>query len=325
MNRRVYEIVMPAPALLALWEATDMTSTRISDSLKGVSVTTTTPFTKDLSEIDTPALSGNLEYLVREGIGMVVPCGNTGEFYSLSEAEWKQVVEATVNAVSDKTVVMAGVGHSTTTAKKMMQQAESLGADGVMVMYPQHVFSSEEGLLNYVREILDAAGTLGVVLYKKGPLLSDTVLDSLVSHESLVGVKYAFGRIVDFARTVQTLGTSIVWSCGTAERFAPFFWLAGARGFTSGLANFAPKVSLSMYDALEEGNYRKAMELQALISELEFQREGQGAASNVPVIKAMMDHIGLAGGACRPPIHTLSRVEKELAIQAVTDWGLARL
>jgi 4-hydroxy-tetrahydrodipicolinate synthase len=302
-----------------------MKSTQILASLKGVSVTTTTPFTKDLSEIDKSALTANLKYIVREGIRMVVPCGNTGEFYSLSEAEWKQVVAATVDAVSGKAVVMAGVGHSTTTAKKMMRQAESLGAEGVMVMYPQHVFSSEEGLLYYVREILDAAGTLGVVLYKKGPLLSDTVLDSLIGHESLVGVKYAFGRIVDFARTVQTLGTSIVWSCGTAERFAPFFWLAGASGFTSGLANFAPEVSLSMYNALKEGNYKKAMELQALISELEFQREGRGTASNVPVIKAMMDHIGLSGGACRPPVHALSRVEKELAVQATTDWGLVRL
>ncbi|MHA2433608.1 MAG: dihydrodipicolinate synthase family protein, partial [Candidatus Thorarchaeota archaeon] len=240
-----------------------MAHTRIYSSLQGVSVTTTTPFTKNLSEVDTAALTGNVEFLMHEDIQMVVPCGNTGEFYSLSETEWKQVLETTINAAASKAVVMAGVGHSTTTAKKMMHQAESLGADGVMVMYPQHVFSSEEGLLNYVREILDAAGTLGVVLYKKGPLLSDTVMDSIIGHESLVGVKYAFGRIVDFARTVQTLGTPIVWSCGAAERFAPFFWLAGASGFTSGLANFAPKVSLSMYDALEQGNYKKAMEVQA--------------------------------------------------------------
>lgn len=324
MNRRVYEMVVPAAALFAPWEATDMMYTRVADSLKGVSATITTPFTKDLAEVDTNALTKNLEYLVREGIKMVVPCGNTGEFYSLSESEWKQVVEVTVNGVSGNAVVMAGVGLSMTAAKKMMQQAESLGADGVMVMYPQHVFSSEEGLLNYLREILDAAGSLGVVLYKKGPLLSDTVLDSIVGHERLVGVKYAFGRIVDFARTVQTLGNSIVWSCGTAERFAPFFWLAGARGFTSGLANFAPKVSLSMHEALEQGNYERAMELQTLISELEFQREGRGTANNVPVVKALMDHIGLVGGNCRPPIHPLSRNEKELAIQAIADWGLVR-
>ncbi len=317
--------MIPASESPALSEATDMTPTGIAGSLEGVSVTTTTPFTRDLSEIDVPSLTGNLEYLAREGIDMVVPCGNTGEFYSLSESEWKQVVEAAVNAVSGKATVMPGVGHSTTTAKKMIKQAESLGADGVMVMYPQHVFSSEEGLLNYVREILEAAGTLGVVLYKKGPLLSDTVLDSIIGHENLVGVKYAFGRIVDFARSVKTLGNSIVWSCGTAERFAPFFWLAGASGFTSGLANFAPVISLSMYDALRRGNYKKAMELQFQISELEFLREGRGTANNVPVIKVLMDHMGLAGGGCRPPIHPLSRVEKELAIQATSDWGLARL
>ncbi|MFX0045095.1 MAG: dihydrodipicolinate synthase family protein [Candidatus Hermodarchaeota archaeon] len=123
----------------------------------------------------------------------------------------------------------------------------------------------------------------------------------------------------------RKLGTPIVWSCCAAERFASFFWLAGASGFTSGLANFASKVSLSMFDALEQWNYTKAMELQALVSEFEFQREGRGTASNVPVIKALMNCIGFKGGDCRPPIHPLSRVEEELAIQGGTDWGLVRL
>ncbi|MFQ5834075.1 MAG: dihydrodipicolinate synthase family protein [Candidatus Thorarchaeota archaeon] len=300
-----------------------MKHNRLFDALQGVSVTTTTPFTKDLSSVDTSAVSTNLEYLVREGIKMVVPCGNTGEFYSLSETEWRQVLEATVETADGKMVVMPGVGHSTTTATTMIRQAEELGAEGVMVMYPQHVFSSEEGLLNYLRTILDSSGEMGVVLYKKGPLLSDNVLESIIGHESLVGVKYAFGRIVDFARTVQRMDKSIVWSCGTAERFAPFFWLAGASGFTSGLGNFAPKVSLSMLGALRREDYAEAMKLQELISPLEYLREGRGTANNVPVIKVMLDYIGLSGGNCRPPIHPLSRVEKELAIQATTDWGLS--
>ncbi len=301
-----------------------MKHTQLSDALQGVSVTTATPFMKNITSVDTSAVSSNLEYLVREGIQLVVPCGNTGEFYSLSETEWKQVLEATVETAAGKMIVIAGVGHSTTTATTMIRQAEELGADGVMLMYPQHVFSSEEGLLNYVRTILDAAGEMGVVLYKKGPLLTDNVLEIIIGHESLVGVKYAFGRIVDFARTVQTLGKSIVWSCGTAERFAPFFWLAGASGFTSGLGNFAPKVSLSMLDALRQEDYAEAMKLQGLISPLEYLREGRGTANNVPVIKVMLDHIGLTGGDCRPPIHPMSRVEKELAIQATADWGLSQ-
>jgi 4-hydroxy-tetrahydrodipicolinate synthase len=256
---------------------------------------------------------------------MVVPCGNTGEFYSLSESEWTDVVRTTIDSVGGKMVVMAGVGHSITTTVDMMSQAGNLGAEGVMVMYPQHVFSSEEGILNYYQQILDASEDIGVVLYKKGPLLSDAVLGKLIGHKNLVGVKYAFGRIVDFARTVQALGKSIVWSCGTAERFAPFFSLAGAQGFTTGLGNFAPFVSKGLLDALKKNDYNEAMRIQTKISALEYIREGRGAANNVPVIKALLDHVGLIGGSCRAPIHPLSNDERAAAVESTKDWNLKYL
>lgn len=297
----------------------------IKDALHGVSVTTATPFTDDLKNVDTDAIHRNLSFLEREGIGMVVPSGNTGEFYSLSEKEWAQVVKATVDAVGGRLVIMAGVGHSIGTAKSMIRQAESSGIDGVMIMYPQHVFSSEEGILRYYREILDSVKELDVVLYKKGPLLSDSVLAKLIGHEQLVGAKYAHGRIVDFAQTVQKLGHSIVWSCGTAERFAPFFWLAGAKGFTSGLANFAPAVSLGLMNALKDNDYQAAMRFQELISPLEFLREGRDKANNVPVVKSMMDYVGLSGGKCRPPLHDLNEEEKRAALLAIESWNLKRI
>ncbi len=301
-----------------------MSQGRLEQALHGVSVTTATPFTRDLSAIDTDGIRRNMEFLLKEGIRLVVPCGNTGEFYSLSEKEWLQVVKATLDASRGGMVVMPGVGHSITTAVDMVRQAESMGAQGVMVMYPQHVFSSEEGVLNYYRRILDASKGVDVVLYKKGPLLTDAVLKELMTYRNLVGIKYAFGRVVDFAYSVQMLGSSVIWSCGTAERFAPFYWLAGARAFTSGLANFAPRISLQMYHALVAGNYEEAMTIQALVTSLENLREGRGTANNVPVVKAVMDHLGLAGGECRPPIHSLNRTERKAAIDAVAEWALRK-
>lgn len=299
-----------------------MEHAKLRTALAGVSVTTATPFSKDLQNIDTDGITRNLEFLADEKVGMVIPCGNTGEFYSLSENEWTDVVQITIETAGEKMVVMAGVGNSIKTTVDMMNQAKNLGAEGVMVMYPQHVFSSEEGILHYYKQILESSEGIGVVLYKKGPLLSDKVLGKLIGHKNLVGVKYAFGRIVDFANTVQQLGKSIVWSCGTAERFAPFFWLAGAQGFTSGLGNFAPHVSRGMFDALKENDYDEAMRVQVMISALEFIREGRGAANNVPVIKALLDHVGLAGGPCRAPIHPLSEEERTLAIESAKLWDL---
>ncbi|MFW9787339.1 MAG: dihydrodipicolinate synthase family protein [Candidatus Thorarchaeota archaeon] len=293
---------------------------KFKNILSGFSVTTITPFTDDLSEVNCDAISTNIEFLTKCKVPLIIPNGNTGEFYSLSKNEWETVLRATVDASRNGSTVMSGIGHSTTTAKSQIETVRNFGVSAVMIHYPQHVFVSEEGLLGYYRTLLDAARNLNVVLYKKGPLLTDSMLEKLMKFENLVGVKYAFGRIVDFSRTVHKLGHRIVWSCGTAERFAPFFFLAGATAFTSGLCNFAPQVSKRMFDALKRGDFEEAMKVQKMITPLENLREGRGAANNVPIVKAAMDHVGLTGGFCRPPIHPISNEERQATIDVISTW-----
>jgi len=297
-----------------------MNHEKFREVLLGYSVTTTTPFSSDLSLIDTDAIFHNINFLMKNRVPLIIPNGNTGEFYSLSEDEWKTVLQTTVEASQGRATIMSGIGHSIKTAISQIDMVRALDIAAVMIMYPQHVFSSEEGLLGYYRTLLEAARELNVVLYKKGPLLSDDMLEKLIVYENLIGVKYAFGRIIDFSRTVYRLGNKIVWSCGTAERFAPFFWLAGARAFTSGLCNFAPHISKRMFDALKLGNYQEAMEVHRLITPFEDLREGRGTANNVPIVKAAMDHVGLKGGSCRPPIHQLSEQEKKETIAEISKW-----
>ncbi|TFG98810.1 dihydrodipicolinate synthase family protein, partial [Candidatus Thorarchaeota archaeon] len=71
-----------------------------------------------------------------------------------------------------------------------------------------------------------------------------------------------------------------------------------------------------------KGDYATAMEIQKMITPLEYLREGQDKANNVPVVKKAMDHVGLVGGNCRPPIHRLSDSEQESIIRSIQDWNL---
>ena len=297
-----------------------MDQEEFKEVLSGFSVTTTTPFSENLSKVDAEGITTNIEFLVKNDVPLIIPNGNTGEFYSLSEAEWKEVLHSTVEVVGTESTIMSGIGHSMTTVISQIGTVRDLGVPAVMVHYPQHVFISEEGLFNYYKEILEVAKGLNVVLYKKGPLLTDMMLQKLMKFDNLVGVKYAFGRIVDFSRTVHNLGHKIVWSCGTAERFAPFFFLAVAKAFTSGLCNFAPHITRRMYDALKKGNFEEVMKVQKMITPLEDLREGRGAANNVPIVKAAMDYVGLKGGLCRPPIHPLSDEERNATIDVISKW-----
>ncbi|MFW9806869.1 MAG: dihydrodipicolinate synthase family protein, partial [Candidatus Thorarchaeota archaeon] len=127
---------------------------KFKEILSGFSVTTITPFSDDLTQIDTDGLASNIRFLTKQKVPLIIPNGNTGEFYSLSEEEWFNVLQAAKEAVGENSILMTGIGHSIKTALSQVEKARNLDVPAAMVMYPQHVFSSEEGLLRYYRTIL---------------------------------------------------------------------------------------------------------------------------------------------------------------------------
>lgn len=290
----------------------------LSDALRDVAFTTTTPFGEDGESVLYDEVANNVEFLLDRGASLVVPCGNSGEYYSLSNDERVGVVEATAEAVGDEGTVLAGVGGSVRTALELARRYEDAGADGLMVMHPIHTYVHERGLVEYYRAIAEETD-LDVVLYVKGPEVGTEVLEELSTHGSVVGVKYAVNDVKAFSAAVSGVEGDLVWVNGLAERFAPAFALEGAEGFTTGIGNFAPEASLALHDALEREDWRRARELRDAIRPFEDLREepaGVGrlsSANNVPAVKDAMDRADLYGGPVRPPLVDLSAADEERA------------
>src|SRR5690606_4728328 len=85
-----------------------------------------------------------------------------------------------------------------------------------------------------------------------------------------VGIKYAVNEMHQFRRTVladraKAPGGRIEWLCGTAERYAPFYMLAGAPGYTTGAGNICPHLTLAMHAALFAGEWNEGLQLQQRI------------------------------------------------------------
>jgi 4-hydroxy-tetrahydrodipicolinate synthase len=283
---------------------------RFRSALTGVGVTPATPFTRDLSRPDLEALSENLAFLVGEGVGLLYVAGNTGEVASLSADEWTEVVET----VGDRAVVAVGIGHEYPVAIELARRAATLGVDGILAMPRQQPYVASDGLVDYWQSIIEHAG-LPAVVYSRGmPEPAD--LARLLDHELVVGCKYSNRDISGFASTVADDRSGVAWTCGIAERYAPFFHLAGAVGFTSGLANFAPRVALGMHAALTNGDWKQALELRSACVPIEEIRARRGDAYNVGAVKVGMDAVGLAGGGVRPP---LARLDPESAAEAAGE------
>ena len=115
----------------------------------------------------------------------------------------------------------------------------------------------------------------------------------------------------------------LVWSCGLAESFAPYFWLSGARGFTSGLATVAPQRSLALLAALRAGDFAGAMAIWQRLRPFEEMRARRANGLNVSVVKEALAQLGLCRPDVRPPITVLTEAERAEVKDILADLDVS--
>ncbi|WP_330340791.1 dihydrodipicolinate synthase family protein [Streptomyces sp. NBC_00557] len=282
-----------------------------------------TPFAEDGS-VDTGTLRALLRRLLDGGIRTLTPNGNTGEFYALTPEERRLVTETTVDEAGDRAAVLVGVGHDVPTAVASARHARDVGAGMVMVHQPVHPYVSAAGWVDYHRAIAEAVPELGVVPYVRNDRLPGARLAELAGHcPNVIGVKYAVPDAARFAAFARDAGLDrFTWVAGLAEPYAPSYFSAGATGFTSGLVNVAPAVSLNMIEALRSGDYPAAMKVWEQIRRFEELRAADGSANNVTVVKEALAALGLCRRDVRPPSKPLPEDERAEVAAIAAGWSM---
>ncbi|WP_329408604.1 dihydrodipicolinate synthase family protein [Streptomyces sp. NBC_00704] len=282
-----------------------------------------TPFAED-GGVDGAAHRALVRRLLDGGITTLTPNGNTGEFYALTPAERRLVAELTAEEAAGRGVVLAGVGHDVPTAVASARHARELGARMVMVHQPVHPYVSQSGWVDYHRAIAESVPELGVVPYIRNARLHGERLAELADHcPNVIGVKYAVPDAARFAAFARDAGLErFVWVAGLAEPYAPSYFSAGATGFTSGLVNVAPAVSLNMIEALRSGDYPAAMKVWEQIRRFEELRAADGSADNVTVVKEALASLGLCRREVRAPSRTLPEDARSEVAAIAAGWSI---
>ncbi len=293
--------------------------------LRSITAIPVTPFTAD-RHVDWASFRAVVGRLVDDGIPVITPNGNTGEFYALSRDECNQAVVVAAERVGHHALLLPGVGYDVAAAVEMGRVAEQAGAAGVMVHQPVHPYQSPEGWLAYHQAIAEALPNLGIVPYIRAAWVSGALLRRLADGcPNVVGVKYAVPNPQLFAAVVQEVGPDrVAWVCGLAEGWAPFFWIGGARGFTSGLVNVQAAQSLEMLRCLQAGDDTGAMRIWAQVKPFEDLRARSDNAYNVSVVKEALAQLGLCGRTVRPPISELPDRERAEVAALLAAWGLVQ-
>lgn len=246
-----------------------------------------------------------LKWFISHEISTVFVAGGTGEFFSLSKDEYRQIVNSAVPQVNGKMPVISSVGRSIPEAIELAKIAEAAGVNGLLLMPPYLTGCPPEGAVAYAKAIIDST-SLPVIYYNR----SNGILSALHIKElaeacpNLIGLKDGTGNMQDLNDIIKTVGDRLVYIGGvpTAEIISEAYLSIGVNTYSSAVFNFVPDLALYYYKALRAGN--KAVVEQILkeffIPFVRLRSKKKGYA--VSLIKAGATLIGKDAGAVRPPL-----------------------
>jgi 4-hydroxy-tetrahydrodipicolinate synthase len=273
----------------------------MSETLKGVYSAVATPF--DASEaLDEQGLRSLVSRSIDGGIHGLVPCGSTGEFAALTQAERKQVLEVVLDESKNRVPVIAQTGAtSTREAIELSKHAEAAGAAAIMVVAPYYEPFSIAEVKSYYRDVAGSVG-IPVMAYNlpaaTGVNLTPKILGELV--QEVPNIKYVKDTSGDFtaaAELIHEFGNEISVFVGWDTLFLAALF-EGAAGSVIGAANVVPKELVAVYDAVQAGRFEEARFLWSKLFPImdSFVSGGYNAG-----IKGALELIGHSAGPQRAP------------------------
>jgi 5-dehydro-4-deoxyglucarate dehydratase len=300
------------------------TPQELREQLRTVIAFPVTPFTHDL-QLDLPGLRRNLEFLASKGMPAVLVCGGTGEFFSLTFAEWKLVVKTAAEVLRGRCLLLAGVGVNPAVGAEMAHYAEQVGVDGLLIMPAYYGRADDDALFHYYKSIADST-RLGVFPYARDhALLSPPLVARLATIPNVVAFKDGQGDVRMFLRIRAHVGDKLTWLAGVGDDLVAAYFAAGAEGYTSSNANYNPKSAVHVLKLAQAGkldDVARIIEQETLpIYSIRYKLRGY----EVSVMKEVMMLLGLAGGPVRPPLANVQPEDKQAIRAAVEKIGLGRL
>ncbi|SCI97838.1 Dihydrodipicolinate synthase [uncultured Clostridium sp.] len=286
---------------------------------KGSGVALVTPFNED--GVDFEKLGELIEYHIENNTDALIVCGTTGESTTMSDEEQFAVIDFTVKKVNKRIPVIAGTGSNDTMhSVYLCQEAEKLGADGLLVITPYYNKTNQRGLKLHF-ETIAASTELPIILYnvpgRTGVNIKPSVIAELAKIENIVAVKEASGDIAQVAEIARLVPEGFAIYSGNDDSILPLLSLGGV-GVISVVANICPKETHDLVEKFLNGDVKGSIELQlgmkALIDKLFIE------VNPIPV-KTAMNILGFEVGDLRLPLAPMEENNLKALRDELVNYG----
>jgi 4-hydroxy-tetrahydrodipicolinate synthase len=290
--------------------------------LHGVMPALVTPFDAN-GAIDFAAFRTHLENLRAAGVSGWVPCGSSGEYNLMSDAERESVLQFVKDFAEPGEILIAGTNAPHTKGViANTRRAKEIGYDAVLLATPFYTKPTDAELLKHFETVLDAVD-INLVLYsypaKDGIEISTDVLDALADHPRVIGIKESSG-VLQRAITIATRYKDRLQLVSGSDDIALDFMLWGADSWICGPANCMAKACVDLDRTWRTGDIEGAKaKMTTLYEAMNILESGKF----VQKLKYGCELQGTPVGECRAPLGPLADEEKTAfakAMEPILAW-----
>ena len=288
----------------------------------GVGVAMITPF--DDNGINFGEFGRMIEYLIERKTDSLIVCGTTGEPATMSADERRAAIAFAVEKVNGRVPVIAGCGcNSTAETVKNAREAQSLGADALLVVTPYYNKCTQNGLFMHYSAVAEAVN-IPVIAYnvpsRTGVNLLPATMLRLSEIPNVAGIKEASGNVEQLQELIRVVGDKTDVYLG--EDSLTYIGMAlGAKGVISVAANVAPILMHEITASAERGDFKTARNAQ--LRALPLIRALFSEVNPIPVKKAM-NYLGFSAGAPRLPLTEMEEAHAQTLRSEMRALGLIR-
>jgi 4-hydroxy-tetrahydrodipicolinate synthase len=225
--------------------------------------------------LDIQANKNIYDHLIDGGVDGLVVMGSTGEFFSMTIEQKKELIDLSVGYVNGRTKLYIGTScMSVEDTVELSNYAIDAGADAVMIISPYYFALSDESIELFYDKVAEKI-TGDIYLYnfpqRTGyDLTPEITLNLLKKHKNIVGYK---DTVTDMGHTRKLISSikrefpDFVILSGFDEFFARNV-LSGGDGCIGGLSNLYPELFSEWVNAISQNNFDLVSRLQKKVDTL---------------------------------------------------------
>jgi 4-hydroxy-tetrahydrodipicolinate synthase len=277
-----------------------------------------TPFTAN-DEIDYPLFQKNLDAQIAAGVDGIIIGGSLGEASTLTSQEKAEFLSYCVKSVNGKIPVIINVAEqSTKVAVAMAQEAEQLGADGLMLLPPLKYKADDEEVVTYFQAVASAT-KLPILIYNNpvdyGIKVSLPMFEQLLPYANIQAVKESTRDLANVTNIINKFGDRFK-ILGGVDTISLECLMMGANGLVAGLVDAFPAETVAIYRLVKAKRYDEAVLIYRWFMPL---LELDIHPKLVQYIKLAATAVGLSSEHVRAPRLVIKGAERERVLKIIND------